>query len=238
MTGLWLATLLVGADPGFAVHVASSADVAPRTALAVADRLEARLQARLGRPGVVSLSEWGDCPRDCAGDVRRRTGAGTVVLLRLVGGVTRVRVVAERFEAGPRAITRSVVDLEADADDDWDVGLDAVAVDLWPDAPPPPDTHPALTSAGPAPATTRWAPWVTTAAGAAAVGVGVGFGVSSRDAGRTLESTVLDATTRDELEGRQRTHGLLANTLIVTGGVAVVGGLLWAWLGGDDAPPP
>ncbi len=133
---LAVALLAIGS---IAVHVEETEDLrresARRLAAAVQDAIHARtgLEVRLAGEGT-PLCTSEDEPR-CVAGVRDATGAEAVVLLKLFGGPTKIRLVAERFD-GSSPLPARRVELSLRLSDPWSVGAEEAAAALYPEVDP------------------------------------------------------------------------------------------------------
>ncbi|MBK6683772.1 MAG: hypothetical protein IPG45_04810 [Deltaproteobacteria bacterium] len=227
-----LTLLLLGAGVG--LHLEQVAELSLEDATAVAIQLGQALEPRVGGPANLDDPLWPECGRGdrCADEVRQRTGAAELVYLRVLGGPTKIRVIAERLQPGQPhpPITRT---LPRDQPS-WAQELAELATALYPEVLPAPPPEPALVALppAPAPAANRWVPLVPIGVGVALAGVGVGFGLSSRSARDTLETTSLSDEEYQQGLSTMQTHGLVANLLLGTAVVAVAAGVV-LWITAD-----
>lgn len=232
MLGAAVGLLLVGAGVG--LHLEQVAELTLEDASALAFQLGQALEPRVGGAPVIDDPLWPECARPdrCVDEVRLRTRAQELVYLRVLGGPTKIRLIAERLEPGrshppiTRNLTRERVT--------WAPELAALALALYPVAlarapdesavwtPPPP----------PPPAETNLVPLIPLGVGVAAAAVGVGFGLSSRALRQDLENGAIPDAEYDREVEHMRAHGLVANLLFGTAAVAGATALI-LWLTTD-----
>lgn len=225
---LGLTLLLLGAGVG--LHLEQVAELSLEDASAVAIELVQALEPRVGGAAVLDDPLWPDCGRRdrCAEEVRQRTSASELVYLRVLGGPTKIRLIAERLQPGlshpPQTRT-----LPRDQKS-WASELGELATALYPEVLPAPAEEPALVALPPvaAPPSRAWVPLVPIGVGVVLAGVGVGFGLSSRSTRETLETTALPEEEYQAGLSKMRTHGLAANLLLGTAVIAAATGVvLW-----------
>jgi hypothetical protein len=93
---VYAALLAIGA--GVAIHVEEAVNVPHETALAIASELRDLVERWSGESRVVVDDiVWTECARSdrCVGEIRSRTSAEDVLLLKLQGAPTRIRILAE-----------------------------------------------------------------------------------------------------------------------------------------------
>ena len=229
--GVGLTLLLLGAGVG--LHFEQVAELSLEDASAVAIQLGQAPAPRVGGAAALDDPLWPECGRRdrCVEEVRQRTGASELVYLRVLGGPTKIRLIAERLQPG-RAHPPLTRTLPRDQPS-WAAELAELAAALYPEVLPPPPEDPALVAIPPPPApeSNAWVPLVPIGVGVAVAGVGVGFGLSSRSTRETLETTSLPEAEYQDGLSKMRTHGLVANVLLGTAVVAVATGLV-LWLTG------
>lgn len=226
--GVGLTLLLLGAGVG--LHLEQVAELSLEDATALAVELGQALEPRVGGAAVLDDPLWPDCGRRdrCAEEVRQRTSAEELVYLRVLGGPTKIRLIAERLQPGQAhpPLTRT---LPRDRTG-WASELAELATTLYPEVLPAPPQDPGLVAIPPAPApqSNLLVPLVPIGVGVVLASVGVGFGLSSRSTRETLETTSLPDAEYQEGLSKMRTHGLAANLLLSTAVVAVAAGVvLW-----------
>lgn len=224
---MWALPLLAyGAVVG--LRIDDVTDVPLERAIQIAEELGHAIEHDSELRAVVDDPSWSRCtePGRCLAELRARTGAGPLVLLRIYGGLTQIRVFAERPEAEQK--TKAEVDLPLDAAG-ASAATDALVHRLFPEllhraqaplvlAPPGP----------PAPPPPRLLPWVVAGTSVLALAVGVGLGLSSRGARTAVETTPLSDPEIARLTDQTQTQGLAANLLFGAAGVgALVAGALF-----------
>ena len=80
-------------------------------------------------------------------------------------------------------------------------------------------------------------PWVLVGTGVVALGTGGVLGFLAQDKENQARDEPVQQTAADVLSSGE-TLATAANALYVTGGVLVVGGIIWAWVDGDSEPAP
>jgi hypothetical protein len=172
---LALAFLAIGS---IAVHVEEIEDLRQESARQLATAIEEAIRARTGLD--VRLAEEGiplctseDEPR-CVEDVRKATGADAVVLLKLFGGPTTIRLVAERYDGSSRVAIRRA-ELSVRLSDPWSIGAEETAAGLYPEI----DRR--VPEAGGGASVRTIAPWAVLGGGVAcAIGGGLVYATSAR----------------------------------------------------------
>lgn len=229
------------AGSSVALHVEDTKGLSGDDVAGLLDGLAEAIGTRVGSPLSVEREASGACDRSelCLGDIRKRTGAEEVVLLRVVGGATRIRLVASRRDLDPglpsspgfvRGGERELqVDLERDRTT-WPASFAGVAVALFPESGPPPAVEaapaPRFDPASPAPALAKAdvAPYVVLGGAAVALAAGAALGaynLSLVNEGERARDPARVAELRDEVFAT----GLGANVLL---SAAVVGALTFA----------
>lgn len=221
-----VALTLISATVG--LHLEQVVDLPLARALELAGQLSDAIEARTGARAVVDDPVWSTCKSDdrCLGQIRARTGAETILLLRLVGGVQRVRLVVERFPELEVLEPRVEQDVSLDptaADAELRVlaarlfaeGIAArpPAVETAPPVELPPDEPPSLLPT-----------WLCVGASAALLGAGVAFGASSASARSDSQDPLLDDPGFEALADRTQRHAWVANVLYVAAGVSLAAG--------------
>lgn len=176
----------------------------------------------------------------CVDDIALRTGTEWVVLLRVIGVSSRVRLVLVAGRQGQDETREVKVDLPR-ARTPPDGALDAVLAGLIPPAPevelepplPPPQGPPQpglqlseadLMAPAPEPAVSPW-PWLAMGAGVVAGGVGAIFGVRSAQARRAGEASYLPDDEFARLDDQAVNSGIAANVLFGAAAVGVISGV-------------
>jgi hypothetical protein len=218
-----ISSLLV-ASPAIAIHIEES-DLAIDEAHQFAAWLQDAITARVGiKPSIDDPSSCGAEDR-CVPEIRERTGAQDLVMLRLVGGLTRVRVVADRIVSSTAAPARTAVSAEielARTSEGWPAGAAQIAQRLFAKGSLPP-LEP-LTLAPPPAGRASVLPWVMFGASAAALAVGVGFGFASNGPRDMLEAGPVENHAPLEQQLRQRATAATVS-YVVSGALAATGAL-------------
>jgi hypothetical protein len=213
---------------GIGVHLEEVEEVSPEAARSVLDSLGTALLARTGTIATADDPVWTECDSGdrCLENIRARTQAGELVMLRVFGGPKSTHLVAERIDAKNASKQHAKLTVEGTAMPDA-AALAPLARELFPEPRAP--TKLELSDAGgralsPAPS---YGPWILLGAGAVAAGVGILFGASSRSAGDRVAHEVLPGPESDDLSSRRDTHAFAANMLFGTAAAAGAGALLW-----------
>ncbi|MBI4816493.1 MAG: hypothetical protein HY791_09545 [Deltaproteobacteria bacterium] len=117
-----------------ALHLEDAHGVAQPDAAAIAEAIGAAVQRRAGvSPVLVLESPGADCRSidRCYGEIRAKTNAEEIIFVRLLGSLTRVRVLAERVIDGT-ALRRADNDVERDRGS-WGATFDGIALILYPE---------------------------------------------------------------------------------------------------------
>src|SRR5262245_50384683 len=105
MFALLVGLMLFGADVG--IHVEVREDVSLQESLAIAEALSAGIAREVGWPARIASPEWVSCGAEraaCIREVKNATHTEQVLMLKIFGTSTRVRVIAERFHLSEAAI--------------------------------------------------------------------------------------------------------------------------------------
>lgn len=222
---MWALPLLAyGAVVG--LRIDDVTDVPLERAIQIAEGLGHAIENESELSAVVDDPSWSRCPQvgGCLAELRARTGAGPLVLLRIYGGLTQIRVFAER--PGPEQSAKAEVDLPlggADAPP-----LQALVHRLFPDLPRRSPAPLLLGQSAPPPPSPRLAPWVVAGTSAVALVVGVGLGLSSKAARTEVETVPHSDADIARLTAETQAHGLAANLLFGAAGLgALVAGALF-----------
>ena len=228
---------------GLGVHLEDVVDLPLRDAAAVAESLAravepyAGLRARVDDP----LSPRCVPPGRCVGDVAVRTAAEHLIFVRLIGGVTRIRVRAIRTDPSGRRLAEASVDLSRSAAA-WPAPIDRLARLLFPSPlgersmTPGRDRLSVDPVAGAAkqavapeggPSVSDVGPWVSLGLGVAAGATGAAFGASSAAARDRIETDNLVGSEYTDALGQMRDHGTAANILLGVAAGAVITGVVW-----------
>jgi hypothetical protein len=191
-----------------ALHLDQTRDVSTATESAVLGAIEDAILRRTGQAPILDASVWAE---GCAPNLE-------CISVTLVGGVTKLRILAARVSAGG-VLGEAKCDLPRDSAT-WPAILDGLIADLglargFVETTPPPAT--VATSP-------KWWPWIFVGAGLAAVAAGIAFGVSSRDASNAVDDGPRRGDAYLSLLDRSRDHAVAANILYATGAVSFAGG--------------
>ncbi|MEQ9504114.1 MAG: hypothetical protein RIT81_45085 [Deltaproteobacteria bacterium] len=196
------------------------------TMLAAPPAVEVTVARGVSAPEVHTIQTLAAKTSSCAATV-----SGDRITLRVVGGPTRIRVVARRMR-GVLAVGKASADLERGAP--WRPPMERLTHALFPDsdcsAPPavaPPEAIVAPVIAEPT-SIDPW-PWVMLGSGVALAGAGVGFGLESRSARAAAEAGPLPDAEYNRLRDRTKSTGLAANILFSTAAAAAVVAVAW-WI--------
>lgn len=225
-----------------ALHVEYSRGVDP----AELSQLTAEVSAAITRTssrGVV-IDELGtpcSSQTECVDAIATRSESEWVVLLRVIGVSSRIRLLAVAMQPGQPLARNAQVDLRRDSST-WATSLDPVLQGLLPAPQPVASAPPTLRPpAGPPPprldvsaapvqvqadegAISPW-PWIAIGSGVVAGGIGAVLGVRAADARRAGEATYLPDDEFAQLEGRAISNGIAANVLFGAAAVGVVTGV-------------
>lgn len=232
--------LIVPSSAGLGVHVEQVVDLSLGDATSIATVLGDAIGLRTGRPVEVDDPLAPPCglPTRCLGEVAARTHAGELIYLRLIGGVTKIRVVAERLNRAGQKVTEATVNLAVDRRD-WPTSLDRLARRLFPEAlGSPPGVvrgavgRPATAEPGVARATgpsgiERAAPWLLIGLGVATGVAGTVLGRSASSARDSIETLRLSDDEYVDTLDRMRSHGTAANVLFGVAAGSALTGLVW-----------
>lgn len=218
---LALALLLFGG--GIAIHVEDTEAIETEAALALGAELARAIETRTGTAASIDEPGGGRCQaRDrCVGEIRARTAATEVVLLRVFGGPRSIQLIAERIR--PRLALAVQGKLTLERGGAAPLQLEPLAATLFPEvrasAPAPPIEAP--------PEHTSWVPWAIAGSGAVLAVAGAVLAASSAGAKARLEAEVLPEATSESLSDRQVAHGTAGAVLIPAGAAALLAGLAW-----------
>ncbi|MBI2374144.1 MAG: hypothetical protein HYV07_09105 [Deltaproteobacteria bacterium] len=233
-----LAVLLVAT---IALHVEEAVDLPPDRAFEIAKAAAQSVEAAAGGPVVIDDPAWSSChpARQCLADIRQRTGADAILLLRAVAGRKWIRVFIEPFvseanlpagrvhsDRAPR-LRPIEVDLEAADPTTWQATLSNVLRDLFPNRAP---SSPALDSDPSVASEPRRPILVLTllAASAASLAVGSVFALEAIGDRMELEERVLPASGYNALtESLSRDRTLATTSLVLGGALAASAFALW-----------
>lgn len=222
---MWALPLLAyGAVVG--LRIDDVTDVPLERAIQIAEGLGRAIEDEGELRAVVDDPSWSRCPQvgGCLTELRARTGAGPLVLLRIYGGLTQIRVFAERPE--PEQSAKAEIDLPLGGADAGP--LHALVHQLFPELPHRAPAPQLLGQSAPPTPSPRLAPWVVAGTGAVALAVGVGLGLSSKGARTEVETAPHSDAEIARLTDQTQVHGLAANLLFGAAGLgAIVAGALF-----------
>ncbi len=168
----------------------------------------------------------------CIQDIAARTGNDWVVLMRVIGVSSRIRVVLNYAQATQPELHERRVDLTRDRKT-WSPALVQALRDAIPPAPTPrpPDqprlgslpNAPPITAPSTPPEVSPW-PYLAMGSGAAAAGIGVIFGIRSANARTAGEAQFLPDGEFQRLEGQAINSGITANIMFGAAAVGIVTG--------------
>jgi len=228
-----LALTLASATVG--IRLEESEELSIETAMQIAEGLGRAIQTRSGLSPVIDDPVWGVCRAAdrCLPEVRARTGAGDIVLVKLFGAPKKVRLIAQRFSPGLSPEPRFEINVPIEREG-WNAPLEAAARALFAQATTIDpkalvhgvelpknqlDPHP------PPKGERSVVPWVLVGAGAAALIAGSIFGFSSRSARSAVETEPHSDAEVDVLTDRMRAHGWTANVLFSVSALSAAGGV-------------
>lgn len=164
----------------------------------------------------------------CFDEVRARTGAGEVVMIRLTAGPKRVQMRVRRAAGGQSA--QALLDRQPGL---WDSALFELAQALFPEARPRlAETRTATRAIIAVEGAERAPPYVAYALGGAGIVstiAGIACAAVNSDARGQIRDELLPAEEYEALRGRAKSFGL-ASSVLITAGVAAIGtGLTW-WI--------
>ena len=214
------------------VHLEEVVDVSLRDATEVAQSFARSVEGRTGLAPRVDdpLSPRCAPPGRCLGNVAARTNAEDLVFVRLIGGVTKIRVIARRYRRDGTQVAQASVTLPRDPSV-YETQLDRLSALLFSERFRPTRTDPrVMVLTPPREERSVWlqaAPWVVLGVGVTAGAVGVAFGRSSASAQDRIRSEELTGAAYTDALNQMRDHGTAANVLL---GVAVgttITGVAW-----------
>jgi hypothetical protein len=187
-----------------------------------------------GRAAAVDDPVWaGACAEErCVAEVRARTHADEVLVVRAFAGLTMIRVTVERHVSGRAEASRVEADVPRKAEDRGPAMARLVASIFGTgggaNASPQPSL-PQLTKAEAEPARAVSAgplPWVILAGSAAVLGAGIVFGLSSRSARRDSESPSISDADFNRLADRAQVHAVVADVFYLLAAVGAAAGVV------------
>lgn len=219
--------LLVGAAIG--LHADIVGELPKPQAQELIATIERAAAKRAQAPVILDDQEGGcDEIERCITAVRSRTSSFELLLLRLVAGPTKTRVIAEHYTAEATSVpdARSEVDVSRDPQS-WAEAIERLVVATVPvrSAKDPA----ALLSVAPARAEPfPWAGTLTTGAGAALLAVGAGLAIGSAGSRSSASGTARAPEDTRALLSSAGTQAILADVALVVGaGVIAFGGALF-----------
>jgi hypothetical protein len=230
VTLAWALSLaLLGSGVG--VHLEEIGELPLEEGSELARELGRAVERRTGEHFVLDDPLWPPCQSAdrCLAAIRDRTRANDLVLVKVYGAPTKIRLIAERLELG--AISGQRVELNVPrAREQWTPTLDEAALALFPKAPiaKREDDAARAATAPPPQEEERWPLWVPYAVlgtGALALAAGAAFGLSSSSARDRAETVELSDEEYARTIDRMRAHGLAANILFGTAAAGLGAGL-------------
>src|SRR4029077_1796837 len=109
-----------------------SEELSIETAMQIAEGLGRAIETRSGLSPVIDDPVWGVCraAARCLPEVRARTGAGDIVLVKLFGAPKKVRLIAQRFPLGRAPDPRFEINVPIEREG-WTEPLEAAARALF-----------------------------------------------------------------------------------------------------------
>lgn len=225
---------LLAASP-VAVHLQDVGGVDEEVVSALTTEISRSIEAHTGTAPVLDKEKLTGCTPliRCINEVTNRTSAEHVVLLRIYGASTKLRLIIDRFDPRANRTNNAHRDLEVDPRS-WRPSIDTMMIELFPEPiveiqDPLPKQLPesrVRTSADGGGGWSDVVPWVIIGGSAVALGVGIGFGVSSRNASAAI-ADMPPGQDVSELSRRANDHATIANVLFVSSAVGVAVGLIW-----------
>lgn len=227
---LAIALTLAGATVG--IRLEESEELSIEEAMQITEAFGRAIEARSGLTPVIDDPVWGVCRAAdrCLSEVRSRTGANDVVLVRLFGAPKKVRLVAQKFRLGMPPDQRYEINVPIEREA-WNAPLEEAARNMFEPKvelkarvePPKLELHKDPPPIAPA-SETSIAPWVLIGAGATALIAGSVLGLSSRSARGAVETEPHTDAEVEELTDRLKVHGWTANVLFSVSVLSVAGG--------------
>lgn len=187
------------------IQVTERDDVSVNEALEIANALAAQIAHRTGERPQVDDPTW---------PMRSTNG----VQLRIFGALSLVRVIATYSS------TSAVANLEREDHTMWSNELSRVASVLFPQTRGPSLVMKPASIAEPP--SSHLLPWIAFSTGGAALAASIMLGVSNANARAQLNDGIQTAADYRTLSGRAHDHGLAANVLMTTAGVALATGIV------------
>lgn len=216
-----LGLLALGASLGLSVDAIGDVPAGFRADLT----LELTRQVQLLEGSSVVLDEEGsECMAgsQCVAELRSRTSSLDVLILRVIGGPIRLRIVAERTTPGERVFSTELELLRDQLDARAVASKLSVALGFESTT----TAEPVALDEGPSSA--QW--WAVSlgAVGLASLGTGLGFAASSQAASDELSTVGLSNARLLELDERSDRDAVVANILFGVAATAVLSGV-FAW---------
>jgi hypothetical protein len=219
------------------VRLEQTADVPLETGLEIERALVGALSSRLGTDVAIDSPDWAPCDRAdkaCIDGIRARMHADSVVVLRIFGAPTAIRLVVKLFGATEAPVS-SELDLERSSDT-WRAALDGLAKQLFPVVTRP---APAVTAEEPRakePKGFSFAPWAAFAGGAVCAGVGAYFMVRQNQTKNQLDAEFAAVPFQPGPPARSMandyaTQQTAANTLMSVAAAGAIAGAILLLLG-------
>jgi hypothetical protein len=220
-----VAVLVLGARVG--LYVEDRVGVDEQRAMRVTAEVQAAITRQSGATVTVEPSFRCDAEDRCVGEIRTRTRADDVVMLKMFAGPTRIRVRAERMTLGAHAAISAEEELKQD-EETWRSPLDGLARTLFPDGPTAPHL---VTAQAQVVEGGNHAVWPLLGACTSLALVGAG-GVFAARRSSDLSSLGPGAVTRADYwsnHSRAETDTGLAVGLLSAGVVALAVSVIWAF---------
>lgn len=220
------------AGAGVGLRLQEAGELPYEDATRLVAELGRALEDACGRPVAIDDPIWSRCSGDeqCIAQIRERTRAGDVVLVRVFGSLTIARVVTERFVDGEKAPRRAEIDVPRDASA-WRERLEELADLVCPASEKTkivqsPVIEKIETTPPAQPFFDRALPWMILGAGALAAAAGVGFGISSSNARSDSQNPAISQAEFEELADRTQAHAIAADVLFVAAAAGVAAGIV------------
>lgn len=206
-----------------ALRLELSKEVTPEVGADLRTELIRAIESRASERVVDDDVVWAPrCDSRCADEVRARTGASDVVIVRALAALTILRVNARRTALG-------APEREAKVEIAFNASLQAVAETVTRALFPAPPSRASELAEGPDPWRPEPGPLVLAAGGAAVLVAGIALGVSSSSARTAAEKTGISNGQYETLADESVLHAALANAAFVMAAGAVVIAVVWLW---------
>jgi hypothetical protein len=214
------ALLLLGATVG--LHLERNVEFPLESALSLANAFGSAIEARSKKPPSLDDPVWSSCPerQRCLAEIAARTKSDDIVLMRMFGGPTRIKLIAERVRANEgRMDPVGKVDLVLERDaTDWPEKLKNAALRLFPEGAPSEarvHTIPArLLAPDTPPGPPRVYSWISAGGTAVLGGLALGFGLVAAQAKHQLDTQIVLEPEAGSVDSRRATFGVVSNVLI------------------------